>query len=284
MVTNAIRNIIESSGWNRGQARAEARVRWETAIVYDYDLETGDQVTWRGVLPLEQLEAHLPTTCRYVFDIHRSRMWGAVFGALLGTGVITIAAAPVFSSIAPVVGLLFGAAPGLFLGFIFLPRYGPKPIWIMRRVWADLKEAEVDPLSIQPDMVFQGAGQSRRTIVPVPHAFSEENTPLALQQQENYERPAQSMERLGFQGPDGNSATYYPIVHRATTFYEMLQQRVAKRRMSKVSMGTWPKVAIGSIALLALGTLGILFFVFTVSNDQPEATSWLIDKIQTLRI
>lgn len=239
-------------------------------------------------MPLAELQEHLPPTCRYTYDIRKIRSWSMAIGGLGGTGIISLVLFAVFqSAVALFGGLLFGLMPGLMLGYWLLPRFGPKPIWMVRRLW--MPADEVAEGEVAEDMSFL-AGGYRRTIVGIPHDSQNEKTPLNDEKLGNFEAPAQSMGRLGLDGPEEGGSVYFPVVHHATTFFEMLQQRVNKKRMSQVKSGVWPKVAIGSIGILALGTMGILFFMWIINSDAAHtppavegASGWLAPVIGILR-
>ena len=240
MIAEGFANIARGRGWNRADARAEAAKRRETVVVYDYDSGNGSTAIWRATLPLEELEGRLPVTCRYSFDVHKTRMSGGAVGAVLGWWIASLLFLPLYIQsvwyIALIAGFMFGPGPGSLVGWFLAPRYGPKPIWICRRVW---EEADGD--AVADDNCTPVEDGWRRRLIPLSHSYLEERSPLATQDMANFEKPAQSMGRLGFEGPDGSEGVYFPVVHRATTLYEMLQQRVAKRRMSKVKMSGWQK-------------------------------------------
>lgn len=279
--TQVIQGILRGGGWQRAKARDEAQDRWETVYLFDYDASNKASDIWRATLPLAQLQQFLPTTCRYTYDINKNRTWATVFGGLIGIVVVSMAALPVFQNpIAIVVGLLFGLLPGIIGGFLYLSKFGPKPIWMVRRIW--MPENEVAEGDVPPNMSIV-RNNYRRAVVPFPHDSSNVMTPLNDGKEGTFEAPAQSMGRLGLHGPEEGANVYFPVVHHATTFFEMLQQRVNKKRMTQTKGGVWPKLAIGSIGLLALGTMGILFFMWVISSDRPpEAATWLSIVTKTL--
>ena len=276
MLAEAVTRIAQGRGWDRAAARAEAETRRETVFIFDFDSSNDSTAIWRATVPLAELSPYLPVTCRYSFDVNKTKLTGAIVGAVVGGGIASLLLLPLFYQsvwyIALIAGFMFGPGPGALAGWFIAPRYGPKPIWMVRRVWEAIEGAE--PADGYCNAPVDGW---RRRLIPLPHSYLEERTPLATQDMANFEKPAESMARLGFQGPDGGEGFYYPVVHRGTTLYEMLQQRVAKRRMSKVKMSGWQKVQIGSTVGLALGAILLLIFLMLITTeDRPpeEGAQW----------
>jgi hypothetical protein len=283
MLANAIDRILAQAGQKRTHETATADVTEirETVIVYDYDPKTSGGTIWRATLPLSELFNHLGATCRYVYDDAQTRPIGAAIGGLAAGGVATLclwALMPI--AMAGIVGGMFGTPLGGMVGWIMAVRFAPKPIWIVRRIWAQIPpDDQVGPSSsgyIRGDTYTDGEWE--RTVVPLPHTYLHGPPIWPHLLGVTAEPTAQGGEMVGLAAPEENPDVYKPVVDRGTTLYQMLQQLVTKRRLARRNMSTWQKLQVGSATVLALGVVGLLIFVMLLTEEhaQPEVTAWLM--------
>ena len=284
MLANAIDRIMAQAGQKRTRDIAAADVEEirETIIVYDYDPIIEGGAIWRATLPLSELFTHLGATCRYVYDDPQTRPIGAVSGGLAAGGFATLclwALMPI--AMAAVLGGMFGAPLGAMAGWIMAVRFAPKPIWLVRRIWAQIPpDDQVSP----PTTGYNGEdkwldGDWERTVVPLPHTYLKGPPVWPHLLNVTAEPTAQSGEMVGLAAPEENPDVYKPVVDRGTTLYQMLQQLVTKRRLARRNMSTWEKVQTASVTVLALGVVGLLIFVMLLTEDHappPEVTAWLM--------
>ena len=277
MLANAVDRLFKEATRKRDkeeQAADIAEVR-ETIIVYDYDPQIKGGTIWQATLPLSELFQHVGASCRYTYDTEKARPIGAALGGVAAAflvGLLFIAMLPI--AMAVVLGLMFGAPLGATAGWVLAPRYAPKPIWLVRRVWAQIPPEAAPPV---PTVGYDGRdtyldGDWERTVMPLPHTYLQGPTVWPHLQNVPMEPSAQSGHIIGLDGPS-DTPTYKPVVHRATTLYRMLQQQVTKRRLSRKNMSGWQKVQIGSCAVLAFGVLGLLLFVLLVTEDPAVAAA-----------
>lgn len=254
----------------------------ETIIVYDYDPKIGSGTIWRATLPLSELFTHLGATCRYVYDDAQTRPIGAAIGGLAAAGVATLllwALMPI--AMAAILGAMFGGPLGGIVGWIMAVRFAPKPIWIVRRIWAQIPPDD----QVQPPTIgyvrgdTYADGEWERTVVPLPHTYLKGSPIWPHLLGVTAEPSGQSGEMVGLAAPEENPDVYKPVVDRGTTLYQMLQQLVTKRRLARKSMSGWEKVQTASVTVLALGVVGLLIFVMLLTEDHappPEVTAWLM--------
>jgi hypothetical protein len=275
MLANAIDRVIAEATGRRKQEQASEgleEVR-ETLIVYDYDPQVKGGQIWRATLPLSELFEHVGPSCRYTYDSDRTRPVGAACGGVAVAAVATLLLMVLLPiSMAAILGLMFGAPLGAMTGWILAPRYAPKPIWMVRRVWAQIPPDDAPSISTigydGKDSYIDGVWERR--IVPLPHTYLQGPEEWPHLQNVPMEPSAQSGEMIGI---DDENDTYKPVVHRATTLYQMLQQQVTKRRLTRKNVSGWQKVQIGSCAVLALSVLGLLLFVLLVTEDPAAAAA-----------
>jgi hypothetical protein len=284
MLANAIDRILAQAGQKRTRdvAAAEVEEVRETVIIYDYDpiIDTG--AIWRATLPLSELFKHLGPTCRYIYDNAQTRPIGAALGGLAAGGFATLCLwtlVPI--AMAAILGAMFGGPLGAMAGWIMAVRFTPKPIWMVRRIWAQIPpDDQVGPLTTG----YNGGdtyldGDWERTVVPLPHTHLKGPPTWPHLLNVAAEPTAQSGELAGLTPLEENPDVYKPVVDRGTTLYQMLQQLVTKRRLARRNMSTWEKVQTASVTVLALGVVGLLIFVMLLTEDHappPEVTAWLM--------
>jgi hypothetical protein len=277
MLANAVDRLFKDAIRKRDkeeQAAVIAEVR-ETVIVYDYDPNIKGGTIWQATLPLSELFEHVGASCRYTYDTEKTRPIGAAIGAVGATvlvGLLFLILLPI--AMAAILGLMFGGPLGAMAGWTMAPKYAPKPIWLVRRVWAQIPPDDALPV---PTTGYDGHNtyldeKWERTVVPLPHTYLQGPEVWPHLINVPTEATAQSGHLIGMDVTDDTQA-YEPVVHRATTLFRMLQQQVTKRRLSRKNMSGWQKVQIGSCAALALGVLGLLLFVLLVTEDPPGATA-----------
>ena len=275
MLANAVDRLFKEASRSRDkeeQAAAVAEVR-ETVIVYDYDPKVKGGTIWQATLPLSELFEHVGASCRYTYDSEMVRPIGAAIG---GIGVFLLVSLLLFAllpiAMAAVLGLMFGAPLGATAGWIIAPRYAPRPIWLVRRIWAQIPPDDAPAI---PTIGYNGQntyldGDWERAVLPLPHTYLQ-GPPIWPHLKGRPDEPsAQSGEMLGI---EEDSDAYKPVVHRASTLFRMLQQQVTKRRLTRKNTSGWQKVQIGSCAVLALSVLGLLLFVLLVTEDPAAAAA-----------
>ena len=275
MLANAVDRLFKEASRSRDKEEQAASIEGvrETVIVYDYDPGVKSGTIWQATLPLSELFQHVGSNCRYTYDSEKVRPIGAALGGIavmLAGGGLLLALVPL--AMAAVLGLMFGAPLGAMAGWIIAPRYAPKPIWLVRRVWTQIPP---DDAPAVPTIGYDGQntyldGEWERTVVPLPHTYLQgpDVWPHLMGRPE--EPSAQSNELIGI---EDEGEAYKPIVHRATTLYRMLQQQVTKRRLSRKNLSGWQKVQIGSTLVLALSVLGILVFVLLITEEPAAAAA-----------
>ncbi|MGH7774669.1 MAG: hypothetical protein ACREQA_20790 [Candidatus Binatia bacterium] len=132
----------------------------ERVIIYD------ERLVWQASLPVKELMANLPIKARYVPDIDKERRIGMfLFGvsfSFIGFALLF----PFMVGINPAITLGFGVAlgglPGIGAGYIWGPRVGRKPFWIIRRIYnQDTKSYDIYPMA---HTYLMGATQSPESI------------------------------------------------------------------------------------------------------------------------
>ena len=275
MVLERVINEVTQKG--RQSAAPDIGEIRETVYIYDYDPQVKGGVIWQATLPLSELFAHLGASCRYTYEADKIRPFGAGFGAVAGGLVISLlfmALLPV--AMAAVLGVMFGCPIGGMVGWVVSPRFAPKPLWMVRRIWTQIPPD--DRPAGPPTIGYDGKdtymdGEWERTAQPLPH-YQLMGPPVWPHLMNAMPEPtAQSGHLIGLS--DQPDATYKPVVERATTLHRVLQQMVTKRRLTRKDMSGWQKVQIGSCAALAFGVIGLLIFV-TLITEEPAAAAHLI--------
>lgn len=210
----------------------DAKQDWETVYVYD-------QVQGVDTLqaPVAELFENLPQACRYFPNAVTAKTYGAVAGAIL---VAAILFGPTTWLLGPMGGLILGVfagmGPGALVGWMAGPLFGPKPFWIVRRLYIPAGEVGDEPLLNEEAHAVTLEDGRIRCVSGAVHTHRM-NEPLTA-----------------------NRAVY-----RATTLYDAI---IAddERMDLKGGMGTWQKIQIGSALVLAGSTAGILVLLLLLSG------------------
>lgn len=267
------------------EERIEARRQRDREIAVVFDQQQG---AGRFSVPVSDLYANLPASCRYGPNMWNVRIWGAVIGACVGAPLMYGFFIPLLGVImAPVPGVLMGAFIGSMVGWAVAPRYAPKPLWIVRRI-----EVPADPATNgrtargrvrvheqpNPDGVQMGSADAshflamedgtRRYLIPWQHTHLQGEPDIAPSMNGH-----QAVAGLG-NGSAGVATAPPPDVrvHRATNLYHMLEATDERADLRPSGMSGWDKVKVGSMVAIAFGVLGVLILLFLITQNPAGAT------------
>jgi hypothetical protein len=75
---------------------------------------------------------------------------------------------------------------------------------------------------------------------------------------------------VGTEGPDTPVDPFDPAMIRATTQWEVMQQRLDKMLWGQHEMNTWERIQVGTAVALAAGVVGLAAFLI-ISTSNPRA-------------
>ena len=205
---------------------------WVTATVFDHPLLGGK--IWYAQMLYSLWVTVLPESCVFRPDIPRLRLLGAMLGAIVVGAPLFGVCAQFFGPIGGIGGIILFSPIGAGLGWLFGPMIlGNKPKIMVARI---------------PD------DNNSRKLVPIEHNYC--RTVSVGDYLDNLESV---LEQLNAPGVDEDDV-YEPTVFRATTFYDDLLAQDETAEVSAPNQ-TLQKVQIGVMALMAFGSIGLLFFV-----------------------
>ena len=264
MISEAIARAAERR--ERRKVGAQASDIWEMAYIYDQYEGIG-----RFQAQASELYANLPTSCRYSPNVASVRMWGGVIGGI-------IAAPFFFLFFFPVVGLVAAPMPALFLGgFIgfmggwsIAPKYGPKPFWVMRRIYVPSADCEGDDALEVATHYTDDCGHPgyRRFLIPWQHTHLMGEPDLAKPNGKGNGAAAGNESDANL-APNIPKAGQAPV-HLATHLWHIMNAEDEKADL-RGPMGTWEKLKLGGVMLLGFGTLGILIFLILALQPARQA-------------
>lgn len=249
----------------RAEAKPATRVpkiRRERVFCYDYldaeSLEGDTQIQlrniWQAFVPLNEMLAHFPKSCRWTPDTRfytiMSTLMGAMALPILLVGLLTALRWPPVPAImvGTPVGLMFGAP----IGWLLAPVWTPKPFWTVRRVFHVI-DGDVD----------HGSGEIVRHITPelrpLTHTNLQGEKPRATDApkiREWYEEEGIKRDPV-FMG-DVSFANANRMEDVTTIF------------ANKPSIAQ--KVQLGLVALVAVACVIAMFFLVISRNDSPPPT------------
>jgi len=258
----------------------------EQVAVLDYDPSTDDGGVWMATLPLSVILEHGAPDCRMTFDLQMARRNGAIAGAVLGAlalGVLSYIA--MGGPIGAVLGLFMGSMPGGMVGWMVGHRFAPQPISLYRRVWTLASEEEIGlapGLSIIPGHTRTPEGEMVRQTADGQY-WRQEVYPLKytnIRGEEAVDGPVTvggDAALVGTEDKDVAMDPFDPGMIRATTQWEVMQQRIDQLLWGKHSMNTWEKVQVGTAVALAAGVVALAgFLIISTSNPRAEEAAWLL--------
>ena len=278
------------------QRNPEAKRVREELYIYDFDMESKEETTWRASLPLNVLLDNVPETCRYAYDNFKCRMIGAVLaaplGAVLGISLMLLLfmygfGVPwkLFLTLAIILGSLLGVGPAGFLGWMLGPRFGPKNFWTIRRLTfvTGHKESDEQRGKDLEEYVHWLQGNAHtpkqepsswRAVRALEFSFLEDSPASGDLEEEDAEpqKGPQSLQLFGnaISSRNGAQQSFRPIVYRASVLYEDLMQRIVKKRWGQKFPSGWHKLEIGAAIVLAVAVLAMLFFTIMVVPSLKE--------------
>ena len=259
----------------------------EKIAVYDYDPATDDGGLWMATLPLSVILEHGAPDCRMTVDLLVARRNGAIAGSILGAlavGILSYIA--LGGPVVAVLGLFMGSMPGGMVGWMVGHRFAPQPISLYRRVWTLASEEELglskgeEPV---PGHTRTPAGEMVRQTADGEY-WRQEIYPLRytnIRGEEAVDDPVVvggDAALVGTEDKDTAVDPFDPGMIRATTQWEVMQQRIDALLWGKHSMNTWEKVQVGTAVALAAGVVALAgFLIISTSGPAPpvEAT-WLL--------
>ncbi len=250
----------------------------EQVAVFDYDPESDDGGIWLATLPLSVIYDHGATDCRMTYDLFAARKVGAIVFAVLGAlavgilSYVTLGGAP-----GAVVGLFMGSMLGAMGGWLTGHRFAPKPISLYRRVWTLASEEELGLATGEepvPGHTRTPAGELVRQTEK--GYWRQEVYPLRytnISGEEAMDGPVfvgGDAGLVGTEGPDTPVDPFDPAMIRATTQWEVMQQRLDKMLWGQHHMNTWERIQVGTAVALAAGVVGLAAFLI-ISTTGPAA-------------
>ena len=205
---------------------------WVTAIIFDHPLLGGK--IWDAQMLYSEWVKHVPETCMFRPDIPSFRKFGAIMGAAILSGILFAIGYAIGGIIISLVAIFIGLGLGAIVGWLYAPIVmGRKPIITAARL---------------PD------DNNSRRLIPIEHNYC--RTVSVGEYLNNLE---EVLARLNAEDADEEDA-YEPTVFRATTFYADI---AARDEMAEVSSPNTAlqKIQIGMMALMAFGSVGLLFFI-----------------------
>jgi hypothetical protein len=263
----------ESFTSRKGEGVDEPR---EVCVVLDEHQGIG-----RFKVPRSELFRYLPSSCRYSPNMKMVRGYGAVVGAIVAAPTFFLVLFPFLGLVnAPLPAVIFGAMIGASLGFGVAPKVGPRPFWIVRRLWPP-KDPEFYK-QYNDETFFRVFDDTRRYLVPYERS-SQSPAPQMPVGANGHASGQQNMDILttgdsktkgvltGATSPSvGPQAT---SVHRASTVWHLLHAEDEKSEL-RGPRTTWEKIQTGTVMLLGFGTLGVLIFLILITSDPgPAAVS-----------
>jgi hypothetical protein len=262
----------------------------EQVAVFDYDPETDDGGIWLATLPLSVIYDHGATDCRMTYDLFAARKGGAIAGAALGAlalGVISYLT--MGGATGAVLGLFMGSMLGAIAGWSIGHRFAPKPISVYRRVWTLASEEEMglakgeEPV---PGHTRTPAGELVRQTVN--GYWRQEVYPLRftnIQGEEAMDDPVVVGGDVGLVGTEDRDTPvdpFDPAMIRATTQWEVMQQRLDKMLWGQHEMNTWERIQVGTAVALAAGGVGLAAFLIISTSGPappPEEVIWRLNAL-----
>lgn len=205
---------------------------WVTARVFDHPLLGGK--IWQACLPYSVWMQHVSEACVFRPDIPRLKKMGAGMFAAIGSAILLGILYPVVGPIVSTIAMIPGAIIGAIVGWILGPGlFGNKPRIVVARI---------------PD------DNGTRQIIPIEHNYCRTvSTGEYLTNLENV------LARLN--ASEGEEEDIYePTVFRATTLYDDIAAQDEQAEVSSPSTKL-QKIQIGMMALMAFGSVGLLFFI-----------------------
>ena len=259
----------------------------EKIAILDYDPSTDDGGLWMATLPLSVIFEHGAPDCRMTVDLMVARRNGAIAGSILGAltvGILSYIA--LGGPVVAVLGLFMGSMPGGMVGWMVGHRFAPQPISLYRRVWTLASEEELglskgeEPV---PGHTRTPAGEMVRQTADGEY-WRQEIYPLRytnIRGEEAVDDPVVvggDAALVGTEDKDTAVDPFDPGMIRATTQWEVMQQRIDQLLWGKHSMATWEKIQVGTAVALAAGVVALAgFLIISTSGPAPpvEAT-WLL--------
>lgn len=258
----------------------------EEVTFFDYDPETDDGGIWGATLPLTEIYAHGGVDCRITFDLSIARKYGMIVGALLGAIALSI-----LSYMMPGVlggpngatmGFMMGGVAGAFGGWMLGHRFAPGGISLFRRVWVPMDPEEI---GVWPDHHLEGPAYmvTGELLRETPHGFSLLSIYPLLYTNLKGEKAMDeavapkegNITLVGTEGQEGIEEPFDPSMIRATSMYEVMQQRIDKLIWGRHQSSTWDKVQVGAAVILALVVVSIAAFLLITSSEPQGGASWM---------
>lgn len=251
----------------------------ERVALFDYDPLTDDGGIWIGTLPLADIYEHGAADCRITFDMDAARKVGAVVFGLVGAVLFMILSLPAIPiSQGGFLGAIPGAAIGGLLGWWQGHRLAPKPFSLYRRVWTLVDPEEIgipdEPNALQGEADLITGEMVRQTVSPLglPQFWYLKIYPLEytlLQGEDPIDEPVVSRtSEIAMKGTEegGDDLAFDPGMIRATTMWEVMQQRIDKAQWGTRIKDTWEKIQVGTAVLLAVGVVFLTVFVMIATE------------------
>ena len=248
----------------------------ETVYGYDYDPESDDGGIWMGTIPLAVINDHGSADCRMTYDLFIARRNGSIAFAILGALVLAGLSykVPGVGANGAIMGLFIGAMLGTFGGWFISHRFAPKPISLYRRVWnlCTAEEAGVgsdgslpDP-PVHPETGMQvretKAGYWRLECYPLKYTN--------LRGEDAMDEPvvvSGDVSIVGTEDKDQPQDDFAPEMLRASTQWEVLQQRIDKLRWRRHLVSTWERVQLGGAVAIAAAVVVLAAFLIISGTD-----------------
>jgi hypothetical protein len=250
----------------------------EQVAVFDYDPESDDGGIWLATLPLSVIYEHGATDCRMTYDLFAARKVGAIVFAVLGAlamgilSYVTLGGAP-----GAVVGLFIGSMLGAMGGWLTGHRFAPKPISLYRRVWTLASEEEMGLAKGEEPVPGHTRTPAGELVRQTENGYwRQEVYPLKytnISGEEAMDDPVfvgGDAGLVGTEGPDTPVDPFDPAMIRATTQWEVMQQRLDKMLWGQHEMNTWERIQVGTAVALAAGVVGLAAFLI-ISTSNPRA-------------
>ena len=262
----------------------------EQVAFFDYDPEIDDGGIWLATLPLTEIYAHGATECRITFDLFVARRWGAVLGGIAGAILLAILSyvmpPPIGGPNGAALGMFLGGGGGAMLGWMFGHRFAPQPISLYRRVWAPCADDEVcywelmlsegkdEPICLPSGELLRETARGISKLEVFPLQYTNIRGEEALDKAVAVEG---AITLVGTEDQDADEEPFDPAMIRATTMWEVMQQRIDKMLWGRHQVTAWDKVQVGGAVVLAVVVVGIAaFLILTTTAPPPAAMLWSI--------
>lgn len=268
----------------------------EQVVVLDYDPVTDDGGIWMATLPLSVILAHGADDCRMSYDLQAARRNGAIVGSIAAALVLgALSYVALGGPMGAVIGLFMGSMPGGIAGWMVGHRFAPQPISLYRRVWTAASEEELGLLPGEEGVTAHTrtpAGELVRQTFGVGDRWEgmywrQEVYPLRYTNIRGEEAVDDEVTvggdaaLVGTEDKGAALAPFDPAMIRATTQWEVLQQRIDQLLWGKHSMNTWEKVQVGTAVALAAAVVALAGFLIisTSAPPPPPEAIWRLNAL-----